>query len=61
MFRTSVESTTLEAAKSADGATVSFPGVEKDDYVFFFEVLNEENTATQYAVRVTPDMFDAAQ
>ena len=61
MFRTSVESTTLEAAKSAEGATVSFPGVDKDDYVFFFEVLNEENTATQYAVRVTPDMFDAAQ
>jgi hypothetical protein len=61
MFRTSVEPTTLEAAKTAEGATVSFPGVDKDDYVFFFEVLNEENTATQYAVRVTPDMFDAAQ
>ena len=61
MFRTSVEPTTLEAAKTADGATVSFPGVDKDDYVFFFEVINEENTATQFAVRVTPDMFDAAQ
>jgi hypothetical protein len=61
MFRTSVEPTTLEAAKTAEGATVSFPGVDKDDYVFFFEVLNEENTATQYAVRVTPDMFDNAQ
>ena len=61
MFRTSVEPTTLEAAKTAEGATVSFPGVDKEDYVFFFEVLNEENTATQYAVRVTPDMFDAAQ
>ena len=61
MFRTSVESTTLEAAKTAEGATVSFPGVDKEDYVFFFEVLNEENTATQYAVRVTPDLFDNAQ
>ena len=61
MFRTSVESTTLEAAKTAEGATVSFPGVDKDDYVFFFEVLNEENTPTQYAVRVTPEMFDNAQ
>ena len=61
MFRTSVEPTTLEAAKTADGATVSFPGVDKEDYVFFFEVINEENTATQFAVRVTPDMFDAAQ
>ena len=61
MFRTSVEPTTLEAAKTAEGATVSFPGVDKDDYVFFFEVLNEENTATQYAIRVQPDMFDNAQ
>ena len=61
MFRTSVESTTLEAAKTAEGATVSFPGVDADDYVFFFEVINEENTATQYAVRVTPDMFANAQ
>ena len=61
MFRTSVEPTTLEAAKTAEGATVSFPGVDKDDYVFFFEVINEENTPTQYAVRVTPEMFDNAQ
>ncbi|MBR0363493.1 MAG: hypothetical protein IIX38_06830, partial [Alistipes sp.] len=61
MFRTSVEPTTLEAAKTAEGATVSFPGVDAEDYVFFFEVINEENTATQFAVRVTPDMFDSAQ
>jgi hypothetical protein len=61
MFRKSVSAETLEAAKSSDGATVSFPGVDKDDYVFFFEVLNEENTPTQYAVRVTPEVFDAAQ
>ena len=61
MFRKSVEPATLAAAKTAEGATVSFPGVDADDYVFFFEVLNEENTATQYAVRVTPDMFANAQ
>ena len=61
MFRTSVEASTLEAAKTAEGATVSFPGVDKEDYVFFFEVLNAENSATQYAIRVTPDMFDNAQ
>ncbi len=61
MFRTSVEPTTLEAAKTAEGATVSFPGVDAEDYVFFFEVINEENTATQFAVRVTPDMFENAQ
>ena len=57
MFRTSVEPTTLEAAKTAGGATVSFPGVDKDDYVFFFEVLNEENIATQFAIRVGPHLF----
>ncbi len=61
MFRKSVEPETLAAAKTAEGTTVSFPGVDKDDYVFFFEVINEENTATQYAVRVTPEMFDQAQ
>ncbi|MBO7264518.1 MAG: hypothetical protein J6U93_08390 [Alistipes sp.] len=61
MFRTSVEPSTLEAAKTAEGATVSFPGVDKDDYVFFFEVLNAENTATQYAIRVQPELFDNVQ
>ena len=50
-----------EIAKSDEGATISFTGFDKDDYVFFFEVINEENTATQFAVRVTPDMFDNAQ
>ena len=61
MFRTSVEPSTLEAAKTAEGATVSFPNVDAEDYVFFFEVINEENTATQFAVRVTPDMFANAE
>ena len=61
MFRTSVEASTLAAAKTAEGATVAFPGVDKEDYVFFFEVINSENTPTQYAVRVTPEMFDNAQ
>ena len=61
MFRKSVSAETLEAAKTTEGATISFTGFDKDDYVFFFEVLNEENTPTQYAVRVTPEVFDAAQ
>ena len=61
MFRTSVEASTLAAAKTAEGATVAFPGVDKEDYVFFFEVINSENTPTQYAVRVTPEMFDNAE
>ena len=61
LFRKSVGAETLAAAKTETGANVSFTGVDKDDYVFFFEVLNEENTATQFAVRVTPEMFDNAQ
>jgi hypothetical protein len=56
-----VSDETLAAAKSAEGTTVSFPGVDKGDYVFFFEVLNEEYTETQFGIRVTPDMFDNAQ
>ena len=57
MFRKPVGEETLAAAKSAEGTTISFTGFDKEDYVFFFEVLNEENTATQFAVRVTPEMF----
>ena len=61
MFRKSVEASTLAAAKSAEGATISLAAETKDDYVFFFEVLNIENLPTQYAVRVTKEMFDNAQ
>ena len=61
LFRESVEPATLEAAKSAEGATILFSGADKDTYVFFFEVLNAENIPTQYAVKVTPEMFDNAQ
>ena len=61
MFRKSVGEETLAAAKTSEGATVSFTGVDKEDYVFFFEVLNAENTPTQYAVRVKPEIFDNAQ
>ena len=58
MFRKPVSADTLAAAKTEEGATISFPGIDKDDYVFFFEALNAENTPTQFAVRVTPDMFN---
>ena len=61
MFRTSVEPDTLAAAKTTEGATISFPGVTKEDYVFFFEALTVHNTPTQFAVKVTADMFDNAQ
>ncbi len=61
MFRKSVGEETLAAAKTSEGATISFTGFDKNDYVFFFEVLNAENTPTQYAVKVTADMFDNAQ
>jgi hypothetical protein len=58
LFRTSVSAESLAAAKTADGATIAFNDVDKDDYVFFFEVLNKNNTPTQYAIRVTPEMFE---
>ncbi len=58
LFRKSVGADTLAAAKSADGATVSFTDFDKDGYVFFFEVLNSENTPTQFGVHVTADMFE---
>ena len=61
MFRKSVGAETLAAAKTSEGATISFTGFDKEDYVFFFEVLNAENTPTQFAVRVTPELFDNAQ
>lgn len=57
LFRKSVGADTLAAAKSEEGATISFPGIDKGDYVFFFEALNAENTPTQFAVRVKPEMF----
>ena len=57
-FRQSVGAESLVAAKTAEGATIAFNDVDKDDYVFFFEVLNENNTPTQYAIRVTPEMFE---
>ena len=61
LFRTSVAAETLAAAKTTDGAVVSFPDVDKEDYVFFFEALNDENTPTQFAVRVEPSLFDKAE
>ncbi len=61
LYRKPVGEEALAAAKSAEGATISFTGFDKEDYVFFFEVLNAENTATQFAVRVKPEQFDNAQ
>ena len=61
MYRKPVGEESLAAAKSTEGTTISFTGFDKEDYVFFFEVLNAENTATQFAVRVTPEEFDNAQ
>jgi hypothetical protein len=61
MFRTSVSADTLAAAKTTEGATISFTGFAKDDYVFFFEALTANNAPTQFAVKVTADMFENAQ
>ena len=57
----SVSEESLAEAKTADGTTISITGADKGDYVVFFEALNSEYTKTQYAVRVTPDMFANAQ
>ena len=57
----SVSEESLAEAKTAEGTTISISGADKEDYVVFFEVLNSEYTKTQYAVRVTPAMFDNAQ
>ena len=51
----------LAEAKSAEGTTISITGVDKNDYVVFFEALNPEYTKTQYGVHVTSAMFDNAQ
>ena len=56
-----VSEDSLAEAKSENGTTISITGVDKGDYVVFFEAENEENTKTQFGVRVTPDMFDQAQ
>ena len=61
LFRKPIGDESLAAAKSAEGTTIAFSGFDKEDYVFFFEALNAENTPTQFAVRVTPEMFDNAQ
>ena len=58
LFRTSVSAETLAAAKSAEGATVSFTDFDKDEYAFFFEAISADNTPTQYGVHVTPGMFE---
>ena len=58
LFRQSVGAESLAAAKTEEGATISLTGLDKEDYVFFFEVLTASNTPTQYAIRVTPDMFE---
>ena len=57
-FRTSVSADSLAAAKTEEGAAINFLGVDKNDYVFFFEALTEQNTPTQYAIRVTSEKFE---
>lgn len=58
MFRKPVSDETLAQAKTEEGAVVSFTGIDADEYAFFFEVLNAENTATQYAVHVERHLFE---
>lgn len=53
-----VDEETLTQAKSSTGCVISFTSEGAQDYVFFFEAVNAENTPTQHVVRVTPDIFD---
>ena len=61
LFRQSVGAESLAAAKTEEGATISLTGLDKEDYVFFFEVLTASNTPTQYAIRVEPSAFEAIE
>lgn len=56
-----VSEDSLAEAKSEEGTTISITGFDKGDYVVFFEAENEENTKTQFGVRITTEMFDQAQ
>ena len=56
-----VDEETLAQAKSSTGCVLSFTSEGAQDYVFFFEAVNAENTPTQHVVRVTPEMFANAQ
>lgn len=56
-----VDEETLTQAKSSTGCVISFTSEGAQDYVFFFEAVNAENTPTQHVVRVTPEMFDNAE
>ena len=60
-YSTTMSEETLAAAKSEDGAVISLTGYTKEDYAFFFEVQNSEYTPTQFAVRITPEMFEDAE
>lgn len=57
-YGTTMSEDTLATAKTEEGVVISLKGYPKDDYAFFFEVQNSEYTPTQFAVRVTPEMFD---
>lgn len=57
-LRKSIGADSLVLAQSADGAVIQFSGVDKSDYVFFFEALTAHGNATQFALRVTPEKFD---
>lgn len=60
-YGTTMSEETLAAAKTEEGVVISLTGYSKEDYAFFFEVQNSEYTPTQFAVRVTPEMFDNAE
>ncbi|MBP3547403.1 MAG: starch-binding protein [Alistipes sp.] len=56
-FRKSIEAYKLAAAKSDEGATISYNNLNRQELVFFFEAKNYDNASTYYAIHITDDMF----
>lgn len=57
LMRQSIGADSLVLAQN-EGAVIQFSGIDKADYVFFFEAITAQNLATQYAVRVEPNKFN---
>ena len=55
--RKSIEAYKLAAAKSDEGAIISYKNLNRQELVFFFEAKNYDNASTYYAIHITDDMF----
>ena len=57
IIRESIEAYKLAAAKSDEGAIISYNNLNRQELVFFFEAKNYDNASTYYAIHITDDMF----